>query len=142
MTEVMRQALLEILSNVDTAKTQLNAEVQESLHIASMLTTSQEIMAFVDERMACIGKRMVTISADASTEKSSRCRFEKLLWEEKQHARMVEISFLECKQLVEESVAECGLLSNQVLQLCQEKSALEAQVSNRCVCGCIGVGGG
>jgi hypothetical protein len=128
MTEVMRQALLEILSNVDNAKAQLSAEVQASLHIAAMLTTSQDLLANVDERMVLLGKRMVAVSADASTEKGSRCRFEQLLWAEKQHVRTVGISLRECRQLVEESVAECGLLSGQVLQLCQEKAVLEAQV--------------
>uniref|UniRef100_A0A7S0M099 Uncharacterized protein n=1 Tax=Cryptomonas curvata TaxID=233186 RepID=A0A7S0M099_9CRYP len=128
MTEVMRQALLEILSNVDSAKTQLNAEVQASLHVASMLTTSQEVLTTVDERIMLLGQRMVAISEDASTEKSARCKFEQLLWAEKQHVRRVGISLLECKQLLEESVAECGLLSGQVLLLCQEKLALQAQL--------------
>ena len=67
MTEVIRQALLEILSHVDSAKLQLNAEVQASLHFASMLTTSQELLTNVDERMVLLGQRMAAISANAST---------------------------------------------------------------------------
>jgi hypothetical protein len=128
MAEIMRQALFEILSNVGDAETQLNAEVQAAVHVASMLTTSQNLLADVDERMVLLGRQMVAISADLSTEKSSRCRFEQQLWAEEQHVRIVGISLLECKQVVEESVAECVLLSGQVLQLCQEKSALQAQV--------------
>jgi hypothetical protein len=128
MTEVMRQAVLEIISNVESAKTQLNAEVQAAVHVASMLTTSQDLLANVDDRVVSLGARVAALSADASSEKSSRCRFEQLFWAEKQHVRMVGISLFECKQGLEESVKEIVLLSSQVQQLHQEKSALETQV--------------
>jgi hypothetical protein len=128
MTEVMRQAVTEIISNVESAKTQLNEEVQTTVEASLLLATSQNLLANVDNAMVSLGEWMVVISADASSEKSSRCKFELLHWAEKQHARMVGISLLECKQALEESVEECVLLSGQVQQLSQEKSALETQV--------------
>jgi hypothetical protein len=133
MVEASRQALNEMLSDVEMIK----LDLQRQIHIeektvqdtAAIMCTVGDIAEMLDRGIAGFSARMSKAFFEVSAEKAARCQSEQLHWTERLCVRGLGLSLVESNQTAREAVVECGELAAQLEKLFDEKSAVERQVT-------------
>ncbi len=119
MVQSKRKSLVEILSEVENAKKDLQAEMQmeeiSAQNTAVMLSDTFGTTSKLDLVLVSLGERLSELCTDGMSDKSERCRLESLLWSEKQRVKQLELSLKQTNLTAGLAMEECSSLFKQVV---------------------------
>jgi chromosome segregation ATPase len=131
-----RRSIVEILSDVESAKADLQAHLvaeESSVHdTAATLSAAGDTVTALASGLSLLSVHVSNMWINASAEQRARCHLEQLLWTRQQHVQELESLVYESNRSAQDALDGFAGLSDQMQQLWEEKMDLERQVMEEC----------